>query len=152
MRKHKKTLMIISWLSVIICMVLIFVLSDQPASLSSQSSDNCIQWLYNIFSIRVSSHFIRKTAHATEFFGLCLLLNFAVSVTENKFLPIISFLITVLYALTDEFHQLFVEGRACQLKDLLIDSCGAGICLIILSINYLLYKKYCNKRGKLCQF
>jgi len=39
--------------------------------------------------------------------------------------------IGALYALTDEIHQYFVAGRACQLSDVLIDSVGVflGVCL-----------------------
>jgi hypothetical protein len=45
---------------------------------------------------------------------------------------ILPFLIGVLYAVSDEIHQTFVPGRAGQLRDVLIDSCGvlAGICII----------------------
>ena len=38
------------------------------------------------------------------------------------------------YAASDEFHQLFVEGRAGRVSDVLIDSAGAlagvGICTL----------------------
>ena len=41
------------------------------------------------------------------------------------------FLTGVLYAVSDEIHQTFVPGRAGQIRDVLIDSCGvlAGILL-----------------------
>lgn len=35
--------------------------------------------------------------------------------------------ISAAYAATDEFHQLFVLGRACRFSDVLIDSAGAGV-------------------------
>mgnify|MGYP000059507674 CR=1 FL=1 len=35
------------------------------------------------------------------------------------------------YASTDEFHQLFVPGRSGQVRDVLIDSCGAAIGVLI---------------------
>ena len=31
----------------------------------------------------------------------------------------------ILYACTDEIHQLFIQGRAGQLKDVLIDTIGS---------------------------
>lgn len=34
---------------------------------------------------------------------------------------------TMLYAGTDEFHQLFVEGRSGKVIDVLIDTCGAAL-------------------------
>lgn len=36
-----------------------------------------------------------------------------------------SILVTMIYASTDEFHQLFVDGRSGEVKDVLIDTCGA---------------------------
>lgn len=33
----------------------------------------------------------------------------------------------MLYACTDEFHQLFVEGRSGKITDVFIDTCGAGL-------------------------
>ena len=40
----------------------------------------------------------------------------------------------ILYAASDEFHQLFVPGRSGQITDVLIDSGGllAGILLVVL--------------------
>ena len=35
-----------------------------------------------------------------------------------------AWLIGTAYALTDEFHQSFVPGRSCELRDVVIDSCG----------------------------
>ena len=35
-----------------------------------------------------------------------------------------AWLIGTAYAVTDEFHQSFVPGRSCELRDVVIDSCG----------------------------
>lgn len=152
MSNKRKFFIFLSWILVVACMVTIFMFSAQPANTSSESSDACIQWIYDLFGIRLSQHIVRKTAHALEFCGLCLLFNLAFGVTTLKFRPLISFILTVLYAVSDEIHQIFVDGRACMFKDVLIDSGGATVCIIILSIVYLIYKKHCGKRGKVCQF
>ena len=34
--------------------------------------------------------------------------------------------IALVYAVSDELHQLFSPGRSCQIKDMLIDFCGAS--------------------------
>ena len=39
-----------------------------------------------------------------------------------------------LYAASDEFHQLFVEGRTCAFRDVCIDSAGAAAGILIASI------------------
>jgi len=47
------------------------------------------------------------------------------------------FLIGVIYAVSDEFHQSFVPGRDCSAGDLVADVAGLGIGLL----SYLLYLK-----------
>lgn len=37
----------------------------------------------------------------------------------------LAFILTCIYALSDEFHQLFVPGRAFELLDIALDSLGA---------------------------
>ena len=77
--------------------------------------------------------FVRKLAHITEYFILGILV---INVFKDYFnisnkLLISSILFCLLYSASDEFHQLFVPGRAGKLVDLLIDSIGyIGGCLI----------------------
>jgi len=40
---------------------------------------------------------------------------------------IAALLICVLYAASDEIHQLFIAGRSGEVRDVLIDSAGASI-------------------------
>lgn len=54
-----------------------------------------------------------------------------------------SFLSTILYACSDEFHQLFIPGRAGQIRDVCIDSTGA---LIMILIIYFIFKRK-DKKG-----
>lgn len=70
-------------------------------------------------SYHVRGHFIMYTL-------LCLSL-FRVWKSEWK-----SFGITVFYGIVLEFVQKIVPGRACELKDALINSSGAFIALIII--------------------
>ena len=50
-------------------------------------------------------------------------------------LILIPWLIGSFFAVTDEYHQTFVEGRSCELRDMLIDSCGValGVFLVFLT-------------------
>lgn len=41
----------------------------------------------------------------------------------------LAFVFTVLYAMSDEFHQSFVPGRRPSLKDVLIDAGGAAVAI-----------------------
>ena len=56
----------------------------------------------------------------------------------------VPFVITIIYAATDEFHQRFVTGRTGKVADVLIDACGALIVCMILGI--ILFIK--NRRTK----
>jgi VanZ family protein len=47
---------------------------------------------------------------------------------------VLAFFMALLFALSDEFHQSFVEGRTSSLRDVAIDSLGAGTVLSLLSI------------------
>lgn len=43
----------------------------------------------------------------------------------------LALLMAVLFALSDEFHQSFVEGRASSLGDVVVDGFGAAVALMI---------------------
>lgn len=70
---------------------------------------------------------LRKIAHVVEYFVLTLLLyrafkgSFTIG-TRNLF--IYSATLSLLYAVSDEFHQSFVPGRSAAVRDVLIDGIG----------------------------
>ncbi len=78
---------------------------------------------------------VRKCMHFTEYLILtCLLYNmFYTFGLRNKKLFILSMLLCMLYASSDEFHQSFT-GRTSHISDVLIDSSGG---LTFLLIKYL---------------
>lgn len=72
-------------------------------------------------------------------FGVFFMLTFflTLSLTNkriNRKIILITLLISIIYALSDEFHQLFVPGRFCSIKDALIDSAGSLFSVLILKI------------------
>lgn len=151
MTKGRKIYVVISWALVIICMGVIFYLSAQVAEESQELSDSLINNFFEWLGIAFASDFIRTLAHCLEFMGLSVLIFNAIYVSwELKLTSVIAFAGTVLYALTDEIHQLFVPGRAFQFSDILVDSMGALIgaiaSLIILKI-ILTIKERRNKNG-----
>ena len=88
------------------------------------------------------SLFVRKAAHFTEFAALGAAVFVHVALTDRakkgslRMLraALIALPFSVLYAASDEVHQLFVAGRAGVFTDVLIDSAGAlsGILLAVL--------------------
>ncbi len=125
-------------------MVCIFLFSCENADDSSDTSGNFVNLIISIFygdydelplweqeEIRGNiSHFIRKTAHFTIFAALGF---FAFLTSGQKKLlckgTAAVLIFCGLYAVSDELHQYFVPGRACMLRDMLLDTCGslAGI-------------------------
>ena len=88
--------------------------------------------------------------HFVEFFLLCSLLIWSINAGFNRPVILLVFIaslsLTLLYAATDEIHQLFVPGRVSDLMDFLVDSAGAvTACLVIfLSVN-VIRNQYINK-------
>lgn len=116
---------ILFWVLSVLCMGLIFWFSSRTADESMSQSDGMVAWLrFLIPNETVRILLVRKSAHCMEFAGLGMLFNAAWYFTrQNKsYLPAI--LCTSLYAVTDEVHQLFVEGRSCELTDWGIDTFG----------------------------
>lgn len=121
----------ISWILMIVWMLVIFIMSNQPGEISSKQS-NLVLYIFNLVGINLSKSLgefatlvVRKVAHFSEYMILLFfvynVLKFYMDKTKAK---VIGLLIVFLYACTDEFHQLFVEGRAGQFKDVLIDTSG----------------------------
>ena len=75
---------------------------------------------------------VKKTAHVFVYAVLAVLVYRSLKHTiklPRTYLLIAALLITVLYALTDEFHQSFTPGREPHLRDIVIDAVGAAVSL-----------------------
>ncbi|MBQ4592165.1 MAG: VanZ family protein [Clostridia bacterium] len=137
------------WIAVVLWMALIFSFSMETAAESSESSGGFIRTLLETFDrnflslpyadqhakIESLSYFVRKSAHFCIFGMLGLLVTSAVSThgLSPKKTAAISLGISALYAVSDEVHQYFVPGRACMLRDMLIDTCGAACGVAVIS-------------------
>lgn len=138
----------------IIWMIVIFSFSCQIGR-ESDKNNHFIVNVLNSLKIEVVKHMdynflnflIRKTAHVTEYFILFMLLYYAFKKSKFKKEKLKSSVITILYACTDEFHQLFVPGREGKIRDVFVDSIGVIIGLIIIYIYKSLKNKKVNKNN-----
>ena len=91
----------------------------------------------------------RKSAHFIGYMILGILASGLILQYENinKKYPL-AFLICVIYAISDEIHQLFVPGRAGQVRDVLIDYAGGLLGIIIVMAFEKLLIKF-NKKHKI---
>ena len=77
---------------------------------------------------------VRKAAHMTEFAVLAGCWSGGLMIPERDIrrAAIMAMTMSVLTAAVDETIQLFVPGRAGMIRDVLIDSTGAAIAILIL--------------------
>lgn len=135
-KKLLKALALITWAFII------FIFSNRPNSGEETKTilETSLPFISNINIISVLNFIIRKLAHLTEYFILTLL---AVSLlkeytTSERKIIIISLVFCFLYACTDEYHQSLIPGRTSAFRDVLIDTSGG---LIYILIYYLKNKK-----------
>ena len=133
----KKVISALWWVLVAVCMGVIFYLSAQDGGTSEALSDE----VKTVFGIPFSITPIRKAAHFLEFAGLAFLVFNALRATYGKNRPALSFLITAAYAVTDEIHQIFVEGRACRIFDVFVDSCGAASAILFMMFIFFVWER-----------
>lgn len=129
---------IISIISLILWMIIIFSFSSADANKSTGTSDKVITTMIEIkdkitdqetpisekeIIVKNSSFYVRKIAHITEYLILGILMFNALKQFNilNIYYAII---LCILYSCTDEFHQLFINGRSGSFRDVLIDTIG----------------------------
>jgi len=118
----------------------IFWNSARPAVESANSSGRFVgilEWLLSPFGVSADEdtmqNIVRKTAHIVEFAVHAMLLaGCFVGKLKKKVIYILFF--GLLTACTDEYIQLFSEGRAGMVSDIFIDFGGTAIGTGILAI------------------
>lgn len=93
---------------------------------------------------------IRKNAHAFEYCVLSILIScllFSFNLKGKNAIIYVMFL-CLFYAVTDEFHQVFIPGRGSSVIDVLIDFAGSMLGILIFYIIY--YKIYLRVHRKRC--
>lgn len=124
----------------------IFYMSSRVASESAQMSGGLLEWLSKYFGATLTEFFVRKCAHAFEFSILCGFLCAAFYATLGSVKILYSVGITVVYAISDEIHQLFVQGRACRVFDVFVDFCGALVMAAFVAVVILIVNKKISKK------
>lgn len=145
--KWLKLILVILW------MIVIFSFSNQKAVESTKLSDGLILKTVRIIEKITNKEYsdeeilekfvkpVRKLAHFTIYLILGVLVYLYIKEfnISNKF--IISLLICILYAISDEIHQLFIVGRSGKILDVLIDSLGSLTGIFIIKKVGRLYEK-----------
>ncbi len=136
MYKYRKLLLaiLLAW------MVMIFVLSQQGRESSTAQSSALISTIKDTVGFELPQVIVRKSAHIIAYFtlGIWALLTAIAYRFRLKKAAVISLLVEVAYAMSDEIHQLFVPGRSGQWSDVLLDS-AAGLIGISLT-SFIIYR------------
>ena len=131
------------WLPVLAWMTVIFSASSDHASFehSSRIIGPLLHWVFpHITEPTVDSvvFVVRKLAHLTEYAVLALLVWRLLANRGPHSVPAWSWsdfrltvLIVFLYAASDEFHQRFVPSREASVWDVLLDTAGGLLALIL---------------------
>lgn len=105
----------VNWIALVGWMVAIYVFSDQPDLPAVPGP-----WL---------DFAIKKLLHAASY-GVLAGLWWRALVGAGLANPVgWAFVLTVMYAFSDEWHQTFVHGRTGRLRDVAIDAAGALVAL-----------------------
>ncbi|MFI3200662.1 MAG: VanZ family protein [Eubacteriales bacterium] len=160
----RKSRMYVRWIPAIIIMMIIFYFSHAPATVSSQTSeavtssvlDYFQRWFgvspfTNALAVGMES-VIRKLAHVIEYAMLAMTFYYAYysEGRSRKRMIGVTFICSVAYAISDEVHQLFIPGRAGQVIDVLIDTCGVVLGIVFAMVLRKGYEWYGKKREENC--
>jgi len=119
LKKLRRWPLLYYWLPLIAWMGIIFWSSSQAQPIDLPES-----WLEEL---------VGKAGHVIGYAGLGLLWRRALAAHRLTSEPqMLAFVLTVLYAISDEYHQTFVPGRNGTPVDVLIDAAGAGLGLWLL--------------------
>lgn len=152
---------ILLWIAVIGMSIIIFGFSANNGEKSSGMSENITEKTMSVVEKVVTieeaeredifndlHYIVRKSGHFSEFALLSILvfcLAKSYNISNGKSV-LIALSYCLAFAISDEVHQLFVEGRDGRVLDVLIDfsgSCaGAGVCCLIVKIKKSIKQKY----------
>lgn len=149
----KKRMALLATLGV---MAVIFFFSSQPAEVSgalSYSVEQSIRgtgaeyFIPEWFSPNSFAN-VRKWAHVYIFLALGVCMTCTVQgyrpAWNGRKQGLVSGIVCILYAVSDEVHQYFVPGRAMLAEDVLVDA--IGVCLGVLAVFLISFLWHCRKK------
>jgi len=125
----------------------IFSNSLKDATASTVSSNRIVGFfdrILNFLDINISTGFlvllVRKSAHITEFFAQSVMIANSFKSKYSKRIVYILFF-GLLTACTDEFLQMFSDGRSAEVVDVFIDFSGCVVATVVCGIVYYFRRK-----------
>lgn len=126
-----------AWALCFIWMAVIFAMSAMPGDVSGEQSGTVVEILSQALEQLGISYpetsplslelLVRKAAHMAEYAVLFWLYRRALRLSGARRPGWMALLLCALYASSDEFHQVFTEGRGPSPVDVAIDTAGAAL-------------------------
>lgn len=157
---YKKILL---WCAVVFMSIQIFGFSSKTAAESSGTSEKIAHGVVKTINKLVEIeneqkeevfhvvHFtIRKLAHFAEYAMLSALTFFLAKSygLKNSMCAIISLGYCFIFATSDEIHQLYVDGRSGEIRDVFIDFCGGVFANLCIALGIKIKSKLSTKNKK----
>ena len=137
--------------------VTIFVLSSEGEALSDLRSGGVTEAILSVLGVLKGldgqerravilqyNFLVRSVAHVVIFFVLALVSCFFWKFLGVKRPCLITLITSLVYAVLDEIHQIFVPGRTFEFEDILLDLLGITLAVVLFSL--IIYLK--RKKGK----
>lgn len=151
MKKIIKFILLFSW------MFIIFMFSNQAAVKSGALTRKVSNIAVNVINKEIESETkgdivekvflpLRKGAHFFIYFILGMLIYTLLKEYMPKYKFRLSIVLVVLYAITDEFHQMFIPGRSASYIDVLIDTAGGLTGASVMAIRYKIKHRIRSKK------
>lgn len=129
---------VLLWIAAIAWAAVLFYFSGQDGAESSELSLKVTKYVMRIFpslpfELEQVHIFVRKTAH----FCIFALEGFLLGLAMMKTLPerwlggVLATVSCAVVAVLNEYHQSFSEGRSCEVRDMIIDSSGALLGVLV---------------------
>ena len=142
--KKTITIRIILIILIILWMNLVFGFSGQNGDESSGISYRISMFITgnNEEIAKTIEPYVRKIAHFSEYAVgaiLIYLLLYTFPKVSSKIRNVSSIIITIIYAISDEIHQLYIPGREGKIVDVYIDTLGiiTGVIFINIIIKFI---------------
>lgn len=134
---------------------IIFFFSAQPATESSEVSQGLLQKILGIIpatkmlsgaKLNFAEHILRKTAHFSLYslLGVYAYLSASSFKISKKIISSLGF--CLVYAVSDEIHQMFSPGRSCQISDVILDFAGSMVGIFLTVFVIYIIKNRKNKK------
>lgn len=150
---------IVLWIITVVWMYMIFFLSSETGDDSSARSIGFVQYVNSTLGDPgITELMVRKGTHILEYSVLSLLSFLSIRFTnlispqnsydqsptkmiksDNELYIILSLWFSLLFAILDEYHQLFVAGRTGSIVDVCIDLIGIVVMLLIIRVIFAIY-------------